>query len=125
MAEEGKGKRCAAAWPQTQAPACEAHQRAGQVATASVCPLPGCFTGCLCGDLMFLSKRCMLSTKHVFAGIALLRTLPVYSQGSSCCSSSEQKATVVHSSNAAAREPPFFRGTPGLWVQQGTGFPYL
>ncbi|XP_040400253.1 coiled-coil domain-containing protein 81-like isoform X2 [Cygnus olor] len=30
MAEEGKGKRSAAAWPQTQAPACEAQRRAGQ-----------------------------------------------------------------------------------------------
>ncbi|XP_068526368.1 uncharacterized protein [Anas acuta] len=30
ISHKGKGKRCAAAWPQTQAPACEAHQRAGQ-----------------------------------------------------------------------------------------------
>ncbi|XP_068521640.1 coiled-coil domain-containing protein 81-like isoform X2 [Anas acuta] len=30
MAEEGKGKHCAAAWPQNQAPACEGQRRAGQ-----------------------------------------------------------------------------------------------
>lgn len=54
MAEEGKDKRSAAAWPQIEAPACEGQRRAGQVATGSVYPLPGCFTGCLHGDLMFL-----------------------------------------------------------------------
>ncbi|XP_035169362.1 uncharacterized protein LOC118158792 [Oxyura jamaicensis] len=33
MAVEGKGKRSAAAWPQTQALACEGHRRAGQQKT--------------------------------------------------------------------------------------------
>ncbi|XP_068519631.1 coiled-coil domain-containing protein 81-like isoform X2 [Anas acuta] len=33
MAEEGKGKRCAAAWPQTQAPAYEGQRRGGQQKT--------------------------------------------------------------------------------------------
>nr|XP_038027958.1 coiled-coil domain-containing protein 81-like [Anas platyrhynchos] len=33
MAEEGKGKLCAVAWPQTQAPACEGQRRGGQQKT--------------------------------------------------------------------------------------------